>query len=177
MRDKTCFEYTTSLILRLTLSGMLKNWRVLIILLHVHPLLGNGLVNKFPRSQIVSKQSVARLRNNPNRRNVFNVVRAMPSAKQQNCKHFYYNRCFLWSPCGRFIWDSEGHLQSFMNNWDTVKSVHDGYHAVSQTRTNSVDWNAASNFCSATVTKETTFFSILSLGTSPGSIITTPSLC
>jgi hypothetical protein len=68
-----------------------------IILLHVHPLLGNGLVNKFPRRQILGKQSVARLRNNSdNGRNAFNVVRAMPSAKQQNCKHVYNNRYFLW---------------------------------------------------------------------------------
>jgi hypothetical protein len=34
------------------------------ILLHVHPLLGNVLVNRFPRRQILSKQCVARLRNN-----------------------------------------------------------------------------------------------------------------
>jgi hypothetical protein len=34
------------------------------ILLHVHPLLGNVLVNEFPRRQILGKQSVARLRNN-----------------------------------------------------------------------------------------------------------------
>jgi hypothetical protein len=33
------------------------------ILLHVHPLQGNVLVNKFPRRQILGKQSVARLRN------------------------------------------------------------------------------------------------------------------
>jgi hypothetical protein len=59
-----------------------------VVLLHVHPLLGRGLVNKFPRRQILGKQSVARLRNNSdNRRSVFSVVRAMPSAKQQNCKH------------------------------------------------------------------------------------------
>jgi hypothetical protein len=36
----------------------------LYILLHVYPLLGNGLVNKFPRRQILDKQSVARSRNN-----------------------------------------------------------------------------------------------------------------
>jgi hypothetical protein len=35
-----------------------------IVLLHVHPLLGNVLVNKFPRRQILVKESVARLRNN-----------------------------------------------------------------------------------------------------------------
>jgi hypothetical protein len=37
---------------------------ICIILLHVHPLLGNGLVNKFPRRQILGKQSVGKLRNN-----------------------------------------------------------------------------------------------------------------
>jgi hypothetical protein len=34
-----------------------------ILLLHVHPLLGNVLVNKFPRGQILGKRSIARLRN------------------------------------------------------------------------------------------------------------------
>jgi hypothetical protein len=63
--------------------------------LHVHSLLGNGFVNKFPQRQILGKQSVARLRNNyENRRSVFNVVRSMPSDKQQNCKYVYNNRCF-----------------------------------------------------------------------------------
>jgi hypothetical protein len=33
-------------------------------MLHVHPLLGNVLVNKFPRRQILGKQSVAGVRNN-----------------------------------------------------------------------------------------------------------------
>jgi hypothetical protein len=65
-------------------------------LLHVHQLLGNGLVNKFPRRQILGKQFVARLRNNPDsRRSVFNVVRAMPSARQQNCEHVYNNRRYF----------------------------------------------------------------------------------
>jgi hypothetical protein len=45
------------------------------ILLHVHQLLGNVLVNKFPRRQILCKQSAARLRNNK-RDCVFYVVRA-----------------------------------------------------------------------------------------------------
>jgi hypothetical protein len=35
---------------------------IVIIILHVHPLLGNRLLNKFPRRQILGKQSVARLR-------------------------------------------------------------------------------------------------------------------
>jgi hypothetical protein len=67
------------------------------ILLHVHSLLSNRLVNKFPRRQILGKQSVARLCNNTdNRRGIFSVVRPMPSARQQNCKHVYNNRrCFL----------------------------------------------------------------------------------
>jgi hypothetical protein len=64
--------------------------------LHVHLLLGNGLVKKFPRRQILGKQSVARLRNNSdNRRSVVNVVRAMPSARQQNCRRVYNIRCFI----------------------------------------------------------------------------------
>jgi hypothetical protein len=83
-----------------------------LILLHVHSLLVNGLVNKFPRKLIPGKQSVSRLLNNSdNRRSVFNVVLAMTSAKQQNCKHVYNIRCFLLSPCQRFIWGSEGRLQ------------------------------------------------------------------
>jgi hypothetical protein len=66
------------------------------ILLHVHPLLGNGSVKKFPRKQILGKQSVATLRNNfDNRRSVFNVVSAMLSTRQQNCEHVYNNRCSL----------------------------------------------------------------------------------
>jgi hypothetical protein len=42
-------------------------WKLLfikIVLLHVPPLLGNVLVNKFPRRQILGKQSVASSRNN-----------------------------------------------------------------------------------------------------------------
>jgi hypothetical protein len=94
------------------------------ILLHVHPLLGNGLVNKFPRKQILGKQSVARLRNNSdNRRSVFIVVRAMPSVTQQNCKHIYNNGCFLWCPCRRFIVDSEGRWQSVIAEKQWVKDT------------------------------------------------------
>jgi hypothetical protein len=56
--------------LALSLSFLFKNTfleyfhKNLMLLLHVHPLLGNGLVNKFPRRQILGKQSVARSRNN-----------------------------------------------------------------------------------------------------------------
>jgi hypothetical protein len=57
-------------------------------MLHVHPLLGKGLVNKFRQIQ-----SVVRLRNNSDKwRSVFNVGRPMSSARQQICKHFYNNR-------------------------------------------------------------------------------------
>ena len=56
---------------------------------------------------------------------------------------------------------------SLLNNWDTVKFVHDGYHAVSQMRTNSIDWNAASNFCSATMMKETNFLLNIVMGDEP----------
>jgi hypothetical protein len=37
---------------------------MIMVLLHVHPLLGNELVNEFLRRQILGKQSVARLQNN-----------------------------------------------------------------------------------------------------------------
>jgi hypothetical protein len=50
LRDNYCFlVYLTFLV---------------IILLHVHPLLGNVLVNKFPRREIPGKHSIARLHNN-----------------------------------------------------------------------------------------------------------------
>jgi hypothetical protein len=50
-------------------------------MLHVHPLLGSGLCNKFPRRQILGKHSVAirRLRNNRGGC-VFYIVRATTSA-------------------------------------------------------------------------------------------------
>jgi hypothetical protein len=51
----------------------------LYILLHVHSLLGNVLINKFPRREILGKQSVAMLRNNKEGC-VFYVVRATPNA-------------------------------------------------------------------------------------------------
>jgi hypothetical protein len=35
----------------------------------------------------------------------------MPSARQNNCKHIYNNRCFPWGPFRRFIGNSEGRLQ------------------------------------------------------------------
>jgi hypothetical protein len=65
-------------------------------MLHVHELLGNVLVNKFSRREILGKQSVARLCNN-RRGCVFYVVRAeqwwnnrvmQPICKQQLGKHF-----------------------------------------------------------------------------------------
>jgi hypothetical protein len=90
-----------------------------IILLHVHPLLGNGLVNKFPRSQILAKQSVARLHNNSgNRRSVFNVVCAITSAKQQNCKHAQNNRCYPWGLLGQWRSFAVSH------RWEAVSQGH-----------------------------------------------------
>jgi hypothetical protein len=87
-------------------------------------LLGNGLVNKFLRRQIRGKQPVARLHNNSdNRRSVFNVVRAMPSVKQQTSKHVYNNMCSLWCPCRRFIGDTEGRLQSVIAEKPSRKGV------------------------------------------------------
>jgi hypothetical protein len=64
-------------------------------LLLVHPLLGNVLVNKFLRREILGKQSIARLDNN-GRRCIFYVVRAEqrcdngvmePISKQRLDKH------------------------------------------------------------------------------------------
>jgi hypothetical protein len=46
------------------LNGLRSMEISMLILLHVHPLLGNGLVNKFPRRQIPGKQSIAKSRNN-----------------------------------------------------------------------------------------------------------------
>jgi hypothetical protein len=99
-------------------------YAVIQIMLHVHPLLGNGLVNNFALKQILGKQSVARLRNNSdNRRSVFDVVCTMPSSKQQNYKHVYSYRCFLWGLCRRFIGDSEGRLQSVVAEKSWVKDT------------------------------------------------------
>jgi hypothetical protein len=78
-----------------------------ILLLHVHPLLGNVLVNDFPQRQILDKQSVARLRSSRGGR-VFYVVRAKQQynkgvmqsvSKQWKSKHVYNNRCFPWCLC------------------------------------------------------------------------------
>jgi chorismate mutase len=70
--------------------------KILRILLHVHTLLDNGLVNKLLRRQILHS-SVARLRNNSDsKRSVFSVIRAMFSARQENYKQGYNNgRCSL----------------------------------------------------------------------------------
>jgi hypothetical protein len=43
---------------------MLENSVTVYVLLYVHPLLGNGLANTFPRRQILGEQSVARSSNN-----------------------------------------------------------------------------------------------------------------
>jgi hypothetical protein len=50
------------------------------IWLYVHPMLGNGLVNKFLRRQNLGKQSVARLRNN--RRMPVNILTAMNTGRR-----------------------------------------------------------------------------------------------
>jgi hypothetical protein len=60
------------------------------------PIARQRIDKQVPRRQILRKESVDRLRNNSdNTRSIFNVVRAMLSARQQNCKHVYKNRCFL----------------------------------------------------------------------------------
>jgi hypothetical protein len=50
------------------------------MLLHVHLLLGNGLVNEFLRRQILGKQSVATSRNN--RTNVYSLL--LGNSKRDN---------------------------------------------------------------------------------------------
>jgi hypothetical protein len=91
-------------------------------LLHVHPLTGKALVNKFPRRQILGRQSVARLRNNRGGC-VFYVVRATPSAgnglvnsqlSRNLCflcglLHATVELCFLRYPCRGHI--TRVHLQ------------------------------------------------------------------
>jgi hypothetical protein len=57
------------------------------ILLHVHPLLGNGLVNKFPRIQILGKQSVTRLCNN--RKISVNILTATNTGNNRINKFFF----------------------------------------------------------------------------------------
>jgi hypothetical protein len=67
---------------------------IMIGMLHVHPLLGNVLVNELPRRQILDKQSVARLCRNRGGC-VLRVVRSKQQlssvmqfvSKQSNCKH------------------------------------------------------------------------------------------
>jgi hypothetical protein len=63
------------------------------ILLLVHPLVGNGLVNKFPRRQIFGKQSVARLRNN--RGTSVNILMATNTGNSKRTAVFV---CDGWQP-------------------------------------------------------------------------------
>jgi hypothetical protein len=67
--------------------------------LHVHPLLGNRLVNKFPRRQILGKQSVDRLRNN--RGGLFSMSSASRPAlvTEQWTRNLKRDTCVLWGPC------------------------------------------------------------------------------
>jgi hypothetical protein len=114
------------------------------ILLHVHPMLGNGLVNNFPRRQILGKQSIAWSRKNKtnvyssllgnDQREwtdeiaimwlVFNVVDVMTSAKQQNCKHVYNNRCFQWRIVPKV---RRGPWRSFAvsHSWEAMNQRHE----------------------------------------------------
>jgi hypothetical protein len=73
-------------------------------MLHVHLLLGNVLVNEFPRRKILEKQSVAMLSNNKGGC-VYYVVRAKQEkkngvmqsvSKQWNRIHVYNKRCSPW---------------------------------------------------------------------------------
>jgi hypothetical protein len=66
------------------------------------------------------KQLVARLHNiSDNRRVVFYVVSAMPSARQRSCKHGYLiEGCFLCGPCCGYI---TGRLTVGRNIWLTLR--------------------------------------------------------
>jgi hypothetical protein len=75
---KTVFHYEQSVITQSVYFG--HNLMKFQILLHVHLLLGNGLVNKFPRRELLGKHSVDRL---PKDKEgcVFYVVRGRPRAR------------------------------------------------------------------------------------------------
>jgi hypothetical protein len=103
-----------------------------IILLHVHPLLGSGLAKKFPRRQILGKQSVPRSRNN--RMNVYSSLLGNSQGAKGLARQLSRDLFSVWSapcpvltnrtantstisvfyegPCRRFIGNSEGRLQS-----------------------------------------------------------------
>jgi hypothetical protein len=66
------------------------------ILRHVNSLLGNGLVNNFPRRQILGKQSVARLSNNSNNRTAVSVRRSVNTSFRMLQQ--YKGNCFLCGP-------------------------------------------------------------------------------
>jgi hypothetical protein len=67
-----CTGYHVFLLLRSECSPSAVLSELTLILLNVHQLLGNGLVNKFSRRQILGKQSVARSGNN--RTNVYSSL-------------------------------------------------------------------------------------------------------
>jgi hypothetical protein len=104
------------------------------VLLHVYPLLGNGLVKKFPRRQILGKQSVARSRNNKTNayssllgnnqranglagylsRDLFWVWSApCPVLRNKSVNTFTIIGVFYRGPCRRFIEDSPGWFSSW----------------------------------------------------------------
>jgi hypothetical protein len=92
-------------------SGYLEDSDIIrrIILLHVHPLLGDVLINEFPRRQLLGKQSVARLRNNKGGC-IFYVVAPCPAlVTDQWTRSLTCDTCFLRCPCRGYI--TRVHLQ------------------------------------------------------------------
>jgi hypothetical protein len=96
-------------------------------MLYVYPLLGNMLLNKFLRRQILGKESVARLYNNRGDC-VLYVVRAKQQqnngvmqsvSKQQNCIHVYNNRCFPWGLCRALIREVNSDASSVQDSYET----------------------------------------------------------
>jgi hypothetical protein len=53
------------------------------------------------------------------------------ASKQRNSKHVYNNRCSLWSPCRKFIGESEGRLHSVVAS-DSQEPVSQGQEAIKE---------------------------------------------
>jgi hypothetical protein len=67
-------------------------------LLHAHPFLGNGLVTKYPRIQILGKQSVARSSNN--RTNVYSSLLDNSQSANGLARQLSRDLFSMWSaPC------------------------------------------------------------------------------
>jgi hypothetical protein len=73
------------------------NFHKLYILWHVNAFPGNGLVNKFPRRQILGKQSVARLHNNKGMS--VNILTATNTGNNRRTAVSMQRRLRTWQKC------------------------------------------------------------------------------